>query len=164
MRISRKKNNYMENIRFDIVKNMPIPQKVRKGGSGRSSVYPFAEMEMGDCLKFEASSPKDMSYRRMYTSARSHTRRKECTYDFRFAQIDEKHFGCWKVERTQAEPDRKRVRHRRKASEINSIPPTAIMEAWETAGSVAGAAKKVGLSPRTFMRLIEKIGTVSGKQ
>lgn len=154
----------MENIRFDIVKNMPIPQKSRRGGTGRSSLYPFAEMEMGDCLKFEAASTKDINYRRMYTSAKSHTRRKECPYDFRFAQIDDKHFGCWKVDKSGHGSESKERRHRRKASEINSIPINVIMEAWETAGSVAGAARKVGLSPRTFMRLMEKLGNVSKQQ
>ena len=147
----------MENIRFDIVKNMPIPQKTKKGGPGRTSAYPFAEMEIGDCLKFEATSTKDVNYRRMYTSAKSHTRRKECPYDFRLAQIDDRHFGCWKVEKVQLGTESRQRRHRRKASEINSIPVDVIKEAWETAGSVAGGAKKVGVSPRTFMRLIAKI-------
>jgi hypothetical protein len=146
----------MENIRFDIVKNLPIP--VRKAGNphGRGSLYPFAEMEIGDCLKFEASGTKDMNYRRIYNSARSHTRRKDCGYEFRFAQLDDRHFGCWKTAKGEGRQKGER-RRRRTASEINSIPVHMIKEAWHTEGSVAGAARRVGLSPKTFIRLMEKL-------
>lgn len=147
----------MENIRFDIVKNLPIPAKRKGNPHGRSSLYPFAEMEVGDCLKFEATGTKDMNYRRIYNSARSHTRRKDCEYDFRFAQIDDRHFGCWKIRKNEVRGDKPERRRRRTASEINSIPIHMIKEAWHTEGSVAGAARRVGLSPRTFTRLIEKL-------
>lgn len=146
----------MDNIKFKIVKDLPIPERKSGHIHGRSSMYPFFEMEIGDCLKFEASSTRDLNYRRLYNSARSHTRRKDCDYEFKFAQIDDNTFGCWKVKKNGFEGKRER-RRRRTAAEINSIPMDAIREALHTEGTIAGAARRVGLSPRTFTRLIEKL-------
>jgi hypothetical protein len=33
---------------FEIEKNVPIPEKVYKGGKGRKPKYPWFEMEVGD--------------------------------------------------------------------------------------------------------------------
>jgi transcriptional regulator with GAF, ATPase, and Fis domain len=147
----------MENISFKIVKNLPIPSRRPGSYLGRSSVYPFAEMEIGDCLKFEARSTRDSSYRRIYNSARSHARRRDCQYEFKFAQLDDENFGCWKVKKGSVPSEAKERRRRRTWAEINSIPAESIMEALQTEGTVAGAARRVGLSPRTFTRLLEKI-------
>lgn len=147
----------MENIRFDIVKNLPIPQRKPGQVHGRSPMYPFFEMEIGDCLKFEASSTRDLNYRRLYNSARSHTRRKDCPYEFKFAQIGEGTFGCWKVVRNSTESGKRERRRRRTAAEINSIPVESIKEALHSEGTIAGASRRVGLSPRTFIRIVEKL-------
>ena len=53
----------MEEIKFSIVKNLPIPEKGQKGRQGRASYYPFLEMEVGDCLKFGSKDTKDANYR-----------------------------------------------------------------------------------------------------
>lgn len=148
----------METNRFSIVKNLPIPQGKPSAGQGRSSIYPFREMEIGDCLKFEAKSTSDSGYRKIYNSARSHTRRTGCTYEFKFAQLDDRTFGCWKVERSDSGSGMRERRRRRTADEINSIPLQSITEALHTEGTVAGAARRVGVSPRTFMRLMERLG------
>jgi transcriptional regulator with GAF, ATPase, and Fis domain len=148
----------METNRFSIVKNLPIPQGLPSAAQGRSSIYPFREMEMGDCLKFEAESTSDTRYRKIYNSARSHARRTGCQYEFRFAQLDERTFGCWKVERSESGQGSRERRRRRTAVEINSIPLRNITEALHNEGTVAGAARRVGISPRTLMRLMDRFG------
>jgi len=144
--------------RFSIVKDLPIPKERPSSVQGRNSIYPFREMEMGDCLKFEAKGTSDPNYRKIYNSARSHTRRTGCPYEFKFVQIDDCTFGCWKVERTDDSPGKRGRRRRRTADEINSIPAHSITEALHTEGTVAGAARRVGVSPRTFIRLMERLG------
>ena len=148
----------MDTRRFNIVKDLPIPKGRPSTAQGRNSIYPFREMEMGDCLKFEAKSTSDSNYRKIYNSARSHTRRTGCPYDFKFAQIDDCTFGCWKVEKTEDYSEKRGRRRRRTADEINSIPVQSITEALHTEGTVAGAARRVGVSPRTFIRLMGRLG------
>lgn len=148
----------MDNMKFNIVKNLPIPKNRPTGHQGRSSIYPFREMEVGDCLKFDAKTTGDANYRKIYNSARSHARRTGCPYEFKFAQIDDGTFGCWKIERNESEIGKRERRRRRTADEINSIPMQSLKDALHEEGTVAGAARRVGISPRTFIRLIEKLG------
>lgn len=145
----------MERKRFEIEKGVPMPKVSHKG---RNSVYPFREMEVGDCLKFAAKETADPEYRKIYNSAKSHVRRSSPDYDFRFARIDGNTFGCWKVRAGDAREGVKVRRRRRTAAEIESIPAEAVRNALASEGTFAGAARIVGVSPRTLVRLISKLG------
>ena len=148
----------MDNMRFSVVKNLPIPKGESDGHQGRNAIYPFREMDLGDCIRFEAESSSDSAYRKIYNSARSHMRRSGCPYEFRFARIDDRTFGCWKVDREAAGSGKRERRRRRTALEIDSIPVEKLKQALQDEGTVAGAARKLGLSPRTLVRLVEKLG------
>jgi len=150
----------MDNKRFTIVKDLPMPKGRKSAGRGRGSIYPFKEMEIGDCLKFIAKNTEDTEYRKIYNSARSHTKRSECDYDFRFARLDEEDnmFGCWKVQKIEGGEEKRIRRRRRTAKEIESIPLEELINAFKTEGTLAGASRRVGLSPKTFLRLTKKLG------
>lgn len=148
----------MDNMRFSVVKNLPIPKGMDEAHQGRNAIYPFREMDLGDCIRFEAEGSSDSSYRKIYNSARSHMRRTGCPYEFRFARIDDRTFGCWKVDRDAEGSGKPERRRRRTALEIDSIPVETLKGALQDEGTVAGAARRVGISPRTFMRLVEKLG------
>lgn len=153
----------MSKFRYDIVKGLPIPEEQAGRGGGRESVYPFDEMAMGDCIKFEAADKLSDSYRRIYFAARANARRRDSDYDFRFAQIDKRHFGCWKVKREEGE--RPLVRRKRRTKvELDSITARSLSDALHTEGTLAGAAKRVGLHPITFRRLLRRHGIIDDKQ
>lgn len=141
--------------RFSIVKGLPLPEERAKGAMGRKGIYPFREMEVGDCLRFSASGTSDPVYRKIYSSAKSHSRRAGGAYEFRFAPVGEGEFGCWKVEPSGSGSVRRR---RRSAAEIGAISAEAVRTALESEGTVAGAARMVGVSPRTLVRLAAKLG------
>jgi hypothetical protein len=83
---------------FKIVKNLPIPEE-KKGASskGRSPIYPFGDMEIGDCMKFDAESVRDVKFKKVYNSAMGFARRHGGDYRFSFAEIKPGVYGCWKV-------------------------------------------------------------------
>jgi hypothetical protein len=84
---------------FEIIKNLPIPEKVAKQKHARREPkYPFKDMEIGDCLAFNAEGVKDPVYKKIYGSAMSYARRIKEGYTFRFGQIEEGKFGFWKIE------------------------------------------------------------------
>lgn len=154
----------MEKQGYRIVKGLPIPGESRVG----KRKYPFVEMDMGDCLKFEASSRFDSNYIKIYSSAVYYSKRRGADYTFTFAKIDDRHYGCWKVAkgrrgepspegsgRRVSQPKTKRVR--RKKSQIESIPVEVLKAAWHSEGTIAGAARRVGLHPSTYERIISRI-------
>lgn len=146
---------------FKVVKNLPIPEaKKITGSKGRTSIYPFGEMEIGDCMKFEASSVGDSMFKKVYNSAMSHARRHSGDYKFTFAEIKPGVFGCWKVKLKSGE-ERPKKRKRRTNAEIMSVKHEDIREALKKGVTIAGAAKIVDLNPRTFLklkRMYEKVG------
>lgn len=154
----------MDKDGFRIVKGLPIPRE----SAGKKNKYPFDEMEVGDCLKFEATSRLDDGFKRIYASAFYHARKSGSGFNFRFAKIDDRHYGCWKVAvakrgeagsegRSKSRGEPKAKRKRRTMAEIRSIPVEAIREAWHSEGTVAGAARKVGLHPSTYERIISRL-------
>lgn len=149
-------------MKFDIVKNLPVPKTTKSGEKGRNSLYPFHNMEIGDCLKFECTGRETDSYRRIYQAARNHLKRWDSDYDFHFAQIDESHFGCWKVKK-DANSSKSPKRVRRTNAELYSISAQSVHEALVSEGTYAGAARRLGLHPLTFMRLLKKLGMAENK-
>lgn len=140
---------------FKIVKNLPIPEeKKTQGSKGRSSIYPFGEMEVGDCLKFDVRSSNEPQFKKIYSAAMSYARRHSGDYKFMFAEIKPGLFGCWKVRLKPGEEKAGRRRRKTKA-EIMSIKYEDMDRAMKEGGSTAGAAKILGLSHRTFTRLKE---------
>lgn len=140
---------------FKIVKNLPLPEEKKVASAkGRSSIYPFGNMEIGDCMKFDAESVKDVKFKKVYNSAMGFARRHGVDYRFSFAEIKPGVYGCWKLKLDPGE-QKERRRKRRTNAELMSIRYEDIMDAMNKSGSTAGAAKMVGLTPRTFSRLKE---------
>lgn len=148
---------------FEIVKGLPVPEKVNNLNTWkRANKYPFADMEMGDCLKFNAENQKDPMYKKIYGSALSYARRVKQGYTFRFAMIEPGVFGCWKVESKknhESEPGShpKPVRKRQSTMHISK---DMLIHALESDGSLIGAATKLNISTRTLSRLKQKFELV----
>jgi hypothetical protein len=141
---------------FEIIKNLPVPEKtVASKMPKRAPKYPFADMEIGDCLAFNAESIKDPVYKNVYGSAMAYARRVREGYTFRFGKIEEGKFGCWKIVSTKnvkvEEPENKRKRN----STIN-ITKDMLISALESEGTLNGASRILNISSRTFSRLKQK--------
>jgi len=116
---------------FEIIKNLPVPEKtVASKMPKRAPKYPFADMEIGDCLAFNA-----------------------------VGKIEEGKFGCWKIVSTKnvkvEEPENKRKRN----STIN-ITKDMLISALESEGTLNGASRILNISSRTFSRLKQKFELV----
>ena len=72
-----------------IKKGVPIP-KYRRG-----SVYPFAEMEVGDMFEFPFNRTQQMS---IYSAARNFTKHNEINWKFFVtANKEGNYIKCWRV-------------------------------------------------------------------
>ena len=146
---------------FEIIKNLPIPEKaVKNVHSRREPKYPFKNMEIGDCLAFNAESIKDPVYKKIYGSAMSFARRVKEGYTFRFGMIEEGKYGCWKVvsdkqNRNSVTNSVKEEKRRKRASTIN-ITKDMLISALESEGTLNGASRILNISSRTFSRLKQK--------
>jgi hypothetical protein len=143
---------------FEIIKNLPIPEKLTKNNfKRREPKYPFADMEIGDCLAFNAESIKDPTYKKIYGSAMSYARRVKQGYAFRFGRIDETKFGCWKVESkknvSNAESPKEAKRTYTKRGMTTHITKEMLISALESEGTLMGASRLLNISSRTFSRL-----------
>lgn len=142
---------------FEILKNLPIPEKsVKNNHFKRGSKYPFEEMEMGDCMAFSATSIKDPVYKKIYGAAQSYARRVKKGFTFRFGKIEEGKFGCWKIESKKnsgtgkEEATKKTRRHR---TDVRTISREMLLGALEHEGTLNGASRLLGVSSRTLSRL-----------
>jgi len=81
--------------RCQIEKDVPLPPVSRRGGGGRSSIYPFAEMQTGDSfpVPFGDEDPKKV-IRRVRTAILVF-RRSHKDYKFRTRQ-DSTHIRVWR--------------------------------------------------------------------
>ena len=146
---------------FEIIKNLPIPEKVAKSVHvRREPKYPFKDMEIGDCLAFNAESIKDPVYKKIYGSAMSFARRVKEGYTFRFGMIEEGKYGCWKIvsdkqNRNSLTKSDKQEKQRKRASTIN-ITKDMLISALESEGTLNGASRILNISSRTFSRLKQK--------
>jgi hypothetical protein len=146
---------------FEIIKNLPIPEKVAKSAHvRREPKYPFKDMEIGDCLAFNAENIKDPVYKKIYGSAMSFARRVKEGYTFRFGMIEEGKYGCWKVvsdkqNRNSVTNSVKEEKLRKRASTIN-ITKDMLISALESEGTLIGASRILNISSRTFSRLKQK--------
>lgn len=145
---------------FEIIKNLPIPVKEKGLNSWkRANKYPFVEMEIGDCLAFNAQDRKDPMFKKIYGSAMSFARRVKAGYTFTFAKIEDGKFGCWKVatgEEQQHESNtNERKIYKKRASTIH-ITKDMLIAALENEGTLNGAARMLNISSRTFSRLKQK--------
>jgi DNA-directed RNA polymerase specialized sigma subunit len=135
---------------FEILKNLPVPQKYVATKKGlRVSKYPFEEMEIGDCLAFSAQSIKDTEYKKIYGYAMSFARRVKKGYTFRFGKIEEGKFGCWKIEQS----DKVESRKYKKRTSTNNITKEMLIEAFENEGTLTGISRALNISSRTVSRL-----------
>ena len=142
---------------FKILKNIPIPEKKSSTSrKGRTSIYPFGEMEIGDCIRFEANSIRDNEYKKVYNSAMGFARRYKGDYRFTFAEVRPGVFGCWKVKAENEPKEASPRKGRRTNAEIMNVKQEDIMKALKKSNSMAGAARSVGLSVKTFLRLKHK--------
>lgn len=146
---------------FEIIKNLPIPEKaVKNVHARREPKYPFKNMEIGDCLAFNAESIKDPVYKKIYGSAMSFARRVKEGYTFRFGMIEEGKYGCWKVvsdkqNRNSVTNSDNQEKRRKRASTIN-ITKDMLISALESEGTLNGASRILNISSRTFSRLKQK--------
>lgn len=149
---------------FEIIKNLPIPVKEKGLNSWkRANKYPFGEMEIGDCLAFNAQDRKDPMFKKIYGSAMSYARRVKLGFTFTFAKIEDGKYGCWKVAtgdntQEQSNPNEKR-NHKKRVSTIN-ITKDMLISALENEGTLNGAARMLNISSRTFSRLKQKFELV----
>lgn len=142
---------------FEILKNLPVPQKYVATKNGRrASKYPFEEMEIGDCLAFPADSIKDPEYKKIYGAAMSFARRVKQGYTFRFGKIEDGKFGCWKIEsdkpNKQSNVAVEKTQYKKRAS-TNNITKEMLIAALENEGTLHGASRSLNISSRTFSRL-----------
>jgi hypothetical protein len=146
---------------FEIIKNLPIPEKVAKSVHvRREPKYPFKDMEIGDCLAFNAESIKDPVYKKIYGSAMSFARRVKEGYTFRFGMIEQGKYGCWKIvsdkqNRNSLTNSDNQEKRRKRASTIN-ITKDMLISALESEGTLNGASRILNISSRTFSRLKQK--------
>jgi hypothetical protein len=150
---------------FEIIKNLPVPEKkAARKFAGKEPKYPFAKMEIGDCLAFNSESIKDPIYKKIYGSAMSYARRVKQGYTFRFGQIEEGKFGCWKIESTNSKyvssGDESDSATRRKRGNTTQITKDMLITALEHEGSLSGASRLLNISTRTFSRLKQKFELV----
>jgi hypothetical protein len=141
---------------FEILKNLPVPQKYVATKNGpRASKYPFETMEIGDCLAFPAESIKDLEYRKIYGSAMSFARRVKKGYTFRFGKIEEGKFGCWKIEsdKPNKQGDNVESRKYKERTSTNNITKEMLIAAFESEGTLSGASRALNISSRTLSRL-----------
>jgi hypothetical protein len=141
---------------FEIIKNLPVPQKYVTAKNGpRASKYPFESMEIGDCLAFYAQSNKDAEYIKIYGSAMSFARRAKKGYAFRFGKIEEGKFGCWKIESDKANKQGDNVESRKykQRTSTNNITKEMLIAAFENEGTLSGASRALNISSRTLSRL-----------
>jgi hypothetical protein len=141
---------------FEIIKNLPVPQKYVATKNGpRASKYPFESMEIGDCLAFSAQSNKDAEYIKIYGSAMSFARRAKKGYAFRFGKIEEGKFGCWKIESDKANKQGDNVESRKykQRTSTNNITKEMLISAFESEGTLSGASRALNISSRTLSRL-----------
>lgn len=148
---------------FEIIKNLPIPEKAHSSKhSRRTPKYPFAEMEIGDCLAFNSESIKDPIYKKIYGSAMSYARRVKQGYTFRFGKIEEGKFGCWKIEdkKFSASSVSALSNPKRKRANTDFITKDMLISALEGEGTLNGASKLLNISSRTLSRLKLKFDIV----
>jgi hypothetical protein len=150
---------------FEIIKNLPIPEKIAKSKHARREPkYPFKEMEIGDCLAFNAESIKDPIYKKIYGSAMSYSRRVKEGYTFRFGQIEDGKFGCWKIvsEKNKNNSDSLREQNskERKRNSTVHITKSMLIAAMESEGTLNGASRLLNISSRTLSRLKQKFQLV----
>lgn len=143
---------------FEILKNLPVPQKyVSTKIGGRVSKYPFEDMEIGDCLAFPAESIKDADYKKIYGAAMSFARRVKKGYTFRFGKIEEGKFGCWKIEdeknKNQNNDSQVPARKYKTRANTNNITKEMLIAAFESEGTLNGASRLLNISTRTLSRL-----------
>lgn len=145
---------------FEIIKNLPLPVKGRGQRNGRrANKYPFEEMDLGDCLSFNAESQKDPVYKKIYGSAMSYARRVKRGYKFVFGKIEEGKFGCWKVATESEEREivvDNGIRNRKRRSETIHITKEMLISALENEGTINGASRILNISTRTISRLKQK--------
>lgn len=151
---------------FEIIKNLPIPEKQKnKLYQRRESKYPFETMEIGDCLAFSATGLKDPAYKNIYSAAMGFVRRNKKDFSFRFAQIEENKFGCWKIESNKysnkdGESSTKSKSSRKERINTSIITKDMLLAAFEHEGTVIGASRLLNISSRTFTRLKQKFNMV----
>jgi len=147
---------------FEIIKNLPIPEKIAKSKHARREPkYPFKDMEIGDCLAFNAENVKDPIYKKIYGSAMSYARRVKEGYTFRFGQIEDGKFGCWKVESEKNKSvntgsDSSSSSSKRKRNATIHITKDMLIAAMESEGTLNGASRLLNVSSRTLSRLKQK--------
>ncbi|MEY4571009.1 MAG: hypothetical protein RLZ10_202 [Bacteroidota bacterium] len=147
---------------FQIVKNLPVPEKNANVGKGpRVSKYPFEFMEMGDCMVFHADNIKDANYKKIYGAAQSYARRLKKGFTFRFGKIEEGKFGCWKIPSDNKSFDGgKSVKSSKKSgrnrANVGTITKEMLFGALEHEGTLVGASRLLGISSRTLSRLKQK--------
>lgn len=150
---------------FEIIKNLPIPEKAAKQNHvRREPKYPFKDMEIGDCLAFNAENIKDPVYKKIYGSAMSFARRVKEGYTFRFGMIEEGKYGCWKIasdkQNRNPETDSDKTTKQRKRNSTIHITKDMLIAAMENEGSLAGASRSLNISSRTLSRLKQKFELV----
>ena len=143
---------------FEIIKNLPVPQKYVSDKIGkRASKYPFEDMEIGDCLAFPAESIKDVEYKKIYGAAMGFARRVQKGYTFRFGKIEEGKFGCWKIEdeKKKNQPSGSEIpaRKYKARANTNNITKEMLIAAFESEGTLNGASRLLNISSRTLSRL-----------
>ena len=146
---------------FEIIKNLPIPEKIAKGKyERREPKYPFKAMEIGDCLAFNAESIKDPIYKKIYGSAMSYARRVKEGYTFRFGQIEDGKFGCWKIvsekNKNNSDSSKEQNSKERKRNSTVHITKDMLIAAMESEGTLNGASRILNISSRTLSRLKQK--------
>ena len=142
---------------FEIIKNLPIPEKAaNQKHPRREPKYPFKQMELGDCLAFNAEGIKDPTFKKIYGSAMSFARRVKEGYTFRFGKIEEGKYGCWKVESTKnVRSDEETItsKGKRIRGTTRNITKDVLISALESEGTLSGASRLLNISTRTFSRL-----------
>lgn len=86
---------------FVIKKGIPAPARRNKGGPGRKALYPFAEMDVGDCFDaprdMGSNGPRDKRANSINTAARDWSIRNNPMAVFQTCLVNDAFVRCWRI-------------------------------------------------------------------
>lgn len=87
---------------YQIKRGIPVPKPRGKGGGGGyNSLYPFADMEIGDCFDAPRDlgmrGPRDTRQCSIKTAARAWSERHAQHTLFQTSLIDSERVRCWRI-------------------------------------------------------------------